>query len=212
MSSAQQDIDRLLHRYLLLLDHYTRLRRTLSELQSDIYQSLAQANFAAERGLRYGQDQYDGRMRAARRLDIQMDSSSVPVFRLRPASVLAVAEKASEGRHLLSDDDGNHDDHGTGEHNDDKEGKEGSSKPPVHGDPLRWFGILTPASLRAAQSTSVKAVEHVIPSLVSIMAEMDHLERELQQARERRTRTPGPEEAATVEADPPQMANPSETD
>lgn len=65
-SEPTSTIDDLLARYLLLVDEYTTLRADLSRLQSATFQHLARANFAAERGTRYGADQYDERMQASR--------------------------------------------------------------------------------------------------------------------------------------------------
>ncbi|KAK3340171.1 hypothetical protein B0H65DRAFT_251289 [Neurospora tetraspora] len=72
-SSAEDynaQIDALLTRYLHLLDEYTTLRSSLSSLQAGMYQSLARANFAAERGVRYGKEYFDERMVASRRVRV----------------------------------------------------------------------------------------------------------------------------------------------
>ncbi|KAI1190540.1 hypothetical protein F5B17DRAFT_62074 [Nemania serpens] len=55
-------------------------------------------------------------------------------------------------------------------------------------DPLRWFGLLTPAPLRHAQTQSLRAVEHVIPRLASVNAEMAAVEIEVRRARKRRAK------------------------
>lgn len=81
----QEHIDSLLERYLTLLDEYSRLRDRLSRLQSDVYHNIARANFSAERGLRYGQDQYDERMQASRLLGIE-DCEGVPSFSIVDAA------------------------------------------------------------------------------------------------------------------------------
>ncbi|KAK5629674.1 hypothetical protein RRF57_005389 [Xylaria bambusicola] len=70
----QDDIDGLLECYLHLLHEYTSLREELATLQTGMYQSIARANFAAERGVRFGQDYYDDRMQASRRLAITYSS------------------------------------------------------------------------------------------------------------------------------------------
>lgn len=51
-------------------------------------------------------------------------------------------------------------------------------------DPLRWFGILTPPSLRQAQTEAKSAVE-VIPQLVGLDVEMRELEIEIRRARKK---------------------------
>ncbi|KAK4106846.1 hypothetical protein N658DRAFT_491470 [Parathielavia hyrcaniae] len=72
-----ETISRLLQHYLALLDEYTALRSTLNTLQTRVFQSLARANFAAERGVRrYGQDYYDERMQASRRVGISFSSTA----------------------------------------------------------------------------------------------------------------------------------------
>ncbi|KAK3401072.1 hypothetical protein B0T20DRAFT_160291 [Sordaria brevicollis] len=70
VESYNTQIDLLLTRYLSLLDEYTTLRSSLSSLQVDMYQNLARANFAAERGVRYGKDYFDERMVAGRRVRV----------------------------------------------------------------------------------------------------------------------------------------------
>ncbi|AEO69467.1 uncharacterized protein THITE_130489, partial [Thermothielavioides terrestris NRRL 8126] len=72
-TSSYESIDSLLAHYLDLLDEYTRLRDALHTLQADMFQHLARANFSAERGVRYyGQDYYDERMQATRRVQIRL--------------------------------------------------------------------------------------------------------------------------------------------
>ncbi|KAK0711657.1 hypothetical protein B0H67DRAFT_441996, partial [Lasiosphaeris hirsuta] len=79
-------IDSLLQRYLTLLDEYTRLRAALNTVQSGIYHDLARANFSAERGIRYGQDYYDDRMQAIRRVAVAAPSGKEepPKYQQKP--------------------------------------------------------------------------------------------------------------------------------
>lgn len=72
-------VDKLLERYLVLLDEYTSLRSALEDLQGAMYQNIARANFSGERGVRYGQDFYDDRMRASRRVEVVVEDG-VPGF------------------------------------------------------------------------------------------------------------------------------------
>ncbi|KAL2259630.1 hypothetical protein VTK26DRAFT_6635 [Humicola hyalothermophila] len=77
-SSHTATIDALLHRYLALLDEYTTLRASLGALQASVFQSLARANFvsAQQHGRPYGQDYYDERMQALRRVGIREEETS----------------------------------------------------------------------------------------------------------------------------------------
>jgi coiled-coil domain-containing protein 115 len=47
---------------------------------------------------------------------------------------------------------------------------------PTHQDPLRWFGILTPSGLRAAQTSFISAVEGPVPRLVTLSKQLRSLE------------------------------------
>lgn len=75
-------LDELLKRYLLLLDQYTQARQQLSSDLSSSYISLAQANFNASNRVRYGQDFYDERMQALRRVTVE-EKESTPIRSIR---------------------------------------------------------------------------------------------------------------------------------
>lgn len=155
----QDNIDSLLERYLALVDEYATLRSRLARLQSGVHQNIARANFSAERGMRYGRDQYDGRARASRVLDIAGGGGTA-------------GSGSGAPRFDVVTRDGGEDPE------DDKRSV----------DPLRWFGILAPPPLRAAQALSVEAVEQVVPRLATVDAEMLGLEIEIRRARKRRAK------------------------
>ncbi|KAM6484512.1 hypothetical protein HDV62DRAFT_300288 [Trichoderma sp. SZMC 28011] len=197
----QQHIDSLLERYLNLIDEYSRLREDLSKLQAGVFQNIARANFTGERGMRYGQDHYDERMRALRVLDITPGEDEVPIFAIKSLNspVDDEGQKEEEKR-----EDGSDGDNATAEENskanpeeeqspedqaEDKEKEEEKIKTKkAINDPLRWFGILAPAPLRTAQTLSIQAVEEVIPRLISVNAEMEHVEIEIRRARKKRAK------------------------
>ncbi|KAI0148494.1 hypothetical protein GGR57DRAFT_242665 [Xylariaceae sp. FL1272] len=223
MADEQTKIDTLLERYLHLLHEYTTLRSELNSLQTGIYQSIARANFSAERGVWYGRDFYDERMQASRlvstsleppslpgdgeegndsREQVMCSGESVPTFRV------VKAEEVERGGQKESRD----------EHPDGSEDAIGGSSVPAkerdtsiidtdakleekavasdsdttllktatRKDPLRWFGLMAPTSLRQAQSHSIRAVGDVIPRLCSVNAEMSRVEIEVRRARKRR--------------------------
>ncbi|KAH8166597.1 hypothetical protein CIB48_g1663 [Xylaria polymorpha] len=253
-------IDSLLERYLHLLHEYTSLRKELTALQMGMYQNIARANFAAERGVRFGQDYYDDRMQASRRLaischsrdqaqgqsesrdrgDLTILSGAIPSFTVinpaiaayvsslvtedskvgveapdprphpeseaetEPESVEQSATKSASTEEASSasttssptsiepqpEEDAK---------NTTNESSSSSPSPPAvkkgqttpqqkSNDPLRWFGLLTPAPLRQAQAQSIRVVEHVIPHLASVNAEMAEVEIEVRRARKRRAK------------------------
>lgn len=207
----QAHIDSLLERYLALLDEYTRLREQLSRLQSGVYQGIARANFSAERGLRYGRDQYDDRMQASRRVEIGREeadeaegSASFAVVDMNAVDAAAEAKetegKTEAGTQPKDDEaDTTEEDQidgkkqGDSDKPDETEKNETEQKPtpPKHANPLRWFGILAPMPLRNAQSLSVEAVENVIPRLVTVNAAMIDVEIQVRRARKKRAKADG---------------------
>ncbi|KAL1630568.1 hypothetical protein SLS54_000439 [Diplodia seriata] len=76
-NSLEATLDELLKRYLLLLDQYSQARQQLSSELSSGYLSLAQANFNPSSRIRYGQDFYDERMQALRRVTTEETDSKL---------------------------------------------------------------------------------------------------------------------------------------
>ncbi|POS76850.1 hypothetical protein DHEL01_v204761 [Diaporthe helianthi] len=198
-------IDTLLERYLALLDEYTILRARLSQLQTGMFQHLARANFSAERGMRYGPDFYDERMQALRQVSISTTEGRLPIFTVSHSSQARGEESGGGG-----DDDCPLADKQekaavaaeappVGEQQpvpagtDTAESEAGPKKQNAR-DPLRWFGVLTPLSLRQTQASAAEAVDQVVPRLASLSAEMQDLEIQVRRARKRRAK----ERAATT--------------
>lgn len=165
------DIDALLERYLALLDEYTTLRGELSRLQGATFQSLARANFAAERGVRFGQDHYDARMQAGRRVVLRNAEANVTVEVVKVDAEPVPEPETSESEEKAQEE------------------KRAAQKKPNSKDPIRWFGLLTPLALRQTQVSAIDTVERVIPRLVTVDAEMRQLEIEVRRARKKRAKT-----------------------
>jgi hypothetical protein len=174
-----EEIDGLLERYLGLLDEYTKLRSRLSEMQTSVYQNIARANFSAERGIRYGQELYDERMQASRSLVITAGEDDTPVFETQFSGEVKM-ETSADNQSTGTDSEE------TDAEGGDEKGGVGQQKKMK--DPLRWFGILTPMPLRQAQRTSIEAVEHVIPRLVTLSAQMADVEIRVRRVRKKRTK------------------------
>ncbi|KAL6800633.1 hypothetical protein GGI42DRAFT_326565 [Trichoderma sp. SZMC 28013] len=192
----QQHIDSLLERYLNLIDEYSRLREELSKLQAGVFQNIARANFTGERGMRYGQDHYDERMRALRVLDVTPGEDDVPVFTIKSLDSPVDDQGQKEDE---DSSDGDKADTTTAQENPEDEqspeeqGEDGEKEEKIKtkkatDNPLRWFGLLAPAPLRTAQTLSIQAVEQVIPRLISVNAEMEHVEIEIRRARKKRAK------------------------
>ncbi|KAL5113483.1 hypothetical protein ACEQ8H_008647 [Pleosporales sp. CAS-2024a] len=148
-------LDELLEKYLHTLDDYQKLREQLSKQLSSGYLSLAQANFQNRSTTHYGQDNYDERMQAIRKVTVQ-DADRLS---------FSVAEEKSEEATAA------------------KEDSEGSKKSTKAVDPLRWFGILVPPALRSAQADFIAAIEGPVPRLANVAKELRHQEIEIGRVR-----------------------------
>ncbi|KAI6091175.1 hypothetical protein F4821DRAFT_212863 [Hypoxylon rubiginosum] len=180
-------IDSLLARYLHLLNHYTSVREQLSGLQTAMYQDIARANFSAERGMRFGQDYYDERMQASRRVEIIVDNEmGIPGFEI----ISAEDDRVSEPETRTTGDENTPSVDQAEENSEDASAKkqQQKQKKQQQTDPLRWFGLLTPPPLRQAQAQSISAVEQIIPDLVTVSAYMASVELEIRRARKRRAK------------------------
>ena len=80
-------IDLLIYRYLYLVDEYISLMSRLSAIQSSMYLRLAEANFAAPHGERFGPEKFPAVMKARRTVEVT------------PLTVVATG-----GKHLREDD------------------------------------------------------------------------------------------------------------
>ncbi|ATY63630.1 hypothetical protein A9K55_008494 [Cordyceps militaris] len=79
-SEADQAIDGLLERYLVLVDQYAALSASLSAAQQRTFHALARARFTVDRGGGVGRDQYDERMQASRRVVVSRPAAAPPTF------------------------------------------------------------------------------------------------------------------------------------
>lgn len=210
-------VDKLLERYLLLLDEYTTLRSTLESIQGAMYQNIARANFSGERGVRYGRDFYDDRMQASRRVEVAPgEGNGVPEFSVvaeqadsegdekgQKTEETKEREQDEKGEEGLTEESESGEDTPQSEKGSDEESDadSGSDEEEVqedaaerkrrierHRNPLRWFGFVTPLPLRFAQDQAIQLVETVIPRLASVDAEMKDVEIEVRRARKRRAK------------------------
>ncbi|KAF2757473.1 hypothetical protein EJ05DRAFT_501008 [Pseudovirgaria hyperparasitica] len=192
-------IDHLLERYLELVDEYQKTRIQLSSHMSSGFISLAQSNFASR--VRYGQDQYDDRMKAWRRARISQTDSGLTKLDLLSLN-LTPTTNTSESADQASSDEKVHPDNDQQPRHTKDDGQTINTENGQHGrspekspnrpsdeseekivDPIRWFGVLVPQALRTSQSHFVQAVDDPIPKLCNILREMRILESEIGRTR-----------------------------
>uniref|UniRef100_A0A093XWA1 Vacuolar ATPase assembly protein VMA22 n=1 Tax=Talaromyces marneffei PM1 TaxID=1077442 RepID=A0A093XWA1_TALMA len=227
-----QQLDNLLERYLLLLDTHQKLQESLGKQLSSGFFQLAHANYVSP-GRRFGEDFYDERMKATRRLrnvtslpDNDQDSSWIDTrlervqFEVEYKSVINSKNDEQEELNDAGQDvekaatetvaDDTQPDH-TDETNQQAEKSSGITTPPTQpqdaaknnnedkgtgsttktksetvtkkkkkifrsDDPISWYGILVPSSLKSAQKSFTEAIDDGIPHLVSVISEMRRVE------------------------------------
>lgn len=147
-----------------------------------IQQNIARANFNAPRGIRYGEELYDGRMQASRLCRVTKEpetgTTAFTVFPVPAENVQPDTESSNNGS-----TDSKPNPSGTAE--DDEDAK--PNLPKTKG-PIRMFGILTPQALRLAQGDAVKMVEDIIPQIVTVDGEMKEVEIKIRRARKHRAK------------------------
>ncbi|KAJ9297065.1 hypothetical protein DTO271G3_4826 [Paecilomyces variotii] len=224
-SKLLESLDCLLEQYLQLLHRHQTLHAQLGKQLSSGFFSLAQANYSSP-GRRYGQDYYDERMKATRRISVEPpanredksfepegtedigSSSQSYIFKIQttladydPEEEKSESETANSGENAESSESAL--DPGSSETAEDRtetpstpeESEEGappknssSSTAPKRAlpspDPLRWYGVLVPPSLRSAQRSFVTATES-ISELASITTEIRNVEERVSKLRYR---------------------------
>lgn len=54
---------------------------------------------------------------------------------------------------------------------------------PRFSDPIHWYGVLVPPSLRSAQKSFTEGVDQCLPELASVVVQMQVMEREIERLR-----------------------------
>lgn len=184
---SSDEIDALLERYLSLLDTYKDLRDKVTRAQSSVSQyrsrsssrmltyrqihhSIALTNFNAERGRRYGQDYYDGRLQATRILSITAPASNDVPYAFVISSLTDCTTTSDD---IELEANGDH---------------EASSSEPAKQkckDPICMFGLLAPRSLRDAQKSAIKLVADLTPKIVTVDKGLAEMEIQIRRARKK---------------------------
>ncbi|KAJ5219897.1 hypothetical protein N7468_009101 [Penicillium chermesinum] len=210
-SELKHTLDGLLEQYLLLLDQQQELHAALSKKLSSGFLALAHANYTCPPGRRYGTDYYDERMKATQGISIrdqdteehtnetsstgnatpdqqkaeekpeESQAGAVGKESVSPADTHDESEKSTRKTDSpttsspspdLKDD--------LGRANDDSGAKPKKFR---SNDPIHWYGILVPQSLRNAQKSFRDAVQTDVPELAGTIVEMRALEEKIAELR-----------------------------
>ncbi|KAF2877104.1 hypothetical protein BDV95DRAFT_601518 [Massariosphaeria phaeospora] len=174
--SLLDQLDQLLEQYLNTLDQYQVAQQQLTTTLSTGFLSLAQANFNAASRTRYGQDYYDERMQATRKITLTMEDTNVS-FSVSETELMARGDPEPDAGEPTADvgppqSSDSLPAEGVGQTASSPSEKASSIKSKQHTDPLRWFGILVPPALRSTQASFVSAVHGPIPRLASLVKDL----------------------------------------
>ncbi|KAI5297465.1 hypothetical protein KEM56_004799 [Ascosphaera pollenicola] len=195
-------IDALLVRYLDLLNQYQKEQADVNRYLSSGFFSLARANLHTTSGHRYGQNYYDQRMKATKKLSIDVEQKDQPPegysvhmipihVKTSAASPDASTVQPSPDREKSNHTNTTKIDHSkhtamhtsnlssTQTQGDGDNMPEGQQISPLALDPINWFGILVPQSLREAQRSFANVVDGPICHVASLLADMVRLENEI---------------------------------
>ncbi|KAI7314536.1 hypothetical protein KC326_g5000 [Hortaea werneckii] len=201
LAELNDRLDDLWVKYLDCLDQYQRAQESVQKALSSGFFSLAQANFKSSAGRRYGQDFYDERMKASKRVQI-MENGDGSVLAIsmnpavakgdsseRPKQKTEASQQPSPPSTPVADDE----DVKAAEKSkepttlDDRKDQDsetsGVAHQPATRNPLTWFGILTPRELRSAQQYFSTAITSPTESAVNAAREMRQLEAEINRTR-----------------------------
>ncbi|KAJ5548747.1 hypothetical protein N7513_005981 [Penicillium frequentans] len=208
-----QSLDILLEQYLHLLDRQQELQSGLAKQLSSGFLALAHANYTCPPGRRYGADYYDERMKATRKISIQRrpeddnkstdstEASNTPSeaeykFNIEYTPSRTPEEPAETKDELQSEDSKSQKtsklDTGTTTESDSPvedsvpNKSSGESKAPKKSrpsDPISWYGILVPPSLRTAQKSFTDGIQNEVPALAAVVVEMRRLEDKINKIR-----------------------------
>jgi len=170
ISELENRLDELWESYLTLLDGYTKAQDEIKKHLNSGFLSLAKAQSSAPLGRRYGQDWYDERMKAERRVHVSGDtvetSDDTITAGLQNLRISLAQNPTKAETKDLADEPSVEDEKpqptqqpsppGTPEPEardkpaEDQKTEEAEKAKPVN--PIRWYGVLVPPELRKAQS------------------------------------------------------------
>ncbi|KAI7230363.1 hypothetical protein KC330_g6996 [Hortaea werneckii] len=201
LTELNDRLDDLWVKYLDCLDQYQRAQESVQKALSSGFFSLAQANFKSSAGRRYGQDFYDERMKASKRVQI-VDNGDDHVLAISMNHAVAPGHSSKGPNHkteasqqpsppstpVADDEDVKaaekpKEPTNLGDKKDQDSETSGVAHQPATRSPLTWFGILTPRELRSAQQSFSTAISSPTESAVNAAREMRQLEAEINRTR-----------------------------
>ncbi|KAH0375850.1 hypothetical protein KCU92_g10038, partial [Aureobasidium melanogenum] len=204
VDELRDQLDALWEKHLTLLDSYHQAQQQIARHFSSGFFHLAQATFKSTTRVRYGQEYYDDRMQATTRLDASVDDQDLPRLALKVNDTTSPSTKHStnqssdekvdekdedtpaqqptppstpptESEEKLPDEQSHEN---TSEKAHDKESTQKKVRDPIH-----WYGILVPPSLRSSQNSFKSAIQDTVVEAANSAQALRHVNMEIRKLR-----------------------------
>jgi hypothetical protein len=167
VEELRDQLDALWEKHLILLDSYHQAQQQIARHLSTGFFDLAQATFKSTTRVRYGQEYYDDRMQATTRFEASVDKQDTPRLAsivndtpspsTKPANKDPTSTEKSPHSNKETDEQGQEakpEEQGSEDRAEDKQEAHSKVRNPLH-----WYGILVPPSLRSSQKSFIAAIQ-----------------------------------------------------
>lgn len=208
VQELRDKLDALWEKHLTLLDSYHQAQQDIARHFSSGFFDLAQATFKSTSRVRYGQESYDDRMQATTRFNVSIDDQDVPclVLELHDTTSPSTEDSNGDSNKGLSNrkaDEKEEDTPGqqptppttppreSEKQLPEKQKQENESetaydkeatKKKVR-DPIHWYGILVPPSLRSSQKSFKSAIQNPVIEAANSAQALRHINMEIRKLR-----------------------------
>ncbi|KEQ61330.1 uncharacterized protein M437DRAFT_17531, partial [Aureobasidium melanogenum CBS 110374] len=204
----RDQLDSLWEKHLTLLDSYHQAQQQIARHFSSGFFNLAQATFKSTTRVRYGQEYYDDRMQAITRFDASIDDHELPHLALKiDDTTLTTTKNSNKDSTTKSSNDivdekeedapaqqptppstppteseeKRPDEQSHENKSEQADGKESAQKKVR--DPIHWYGILVPPSLRSSQTSFKSAIQNPIIEAANSAQALRHVSMEIRKLR-----------------------------
>jgi len=202
VDELRDQLDALWEKHLILLDSYHQAQQQIARHFSSGFFDLAQATFKSTTRVRYGQEYYDDRMQATTRFEASVDNKDVSLLALKLNDTSSPSTKDSNkdsNKESIEKSPDSKKDHNREtqenkadeqEERDNAEGQEqeakSDDKEKAHNkvrNPLHWYGILVPPSLRASQKSFNSAIHGPVINAANLAQALRRVDMDIRKLR-----------------------------
>lgn len=208
VDELHDQLDALWEKHLDLLNSYHQAQQDIARHFSSGFFDLAQATFKSTSRVRYGQESYDDRMQATTRFDASVDDQDVPCIALNLHDTTSlstgdsIADSAKKSSNQEVDEkeedtpgqqptppstpprksEGKLPEEQSQENKSETTGDKEATQKKVR-DPIHWYGILVPPSLRSSQKSFKSAIQDPVIKAANSAQALRHINMEIRKTR-----------------------------